>query len=64
MEARQEREVIMVVRSITVGRTYNTGAYTSRRFDLTVELADDDSLTDAYRAASKLLHECACTVMR
>lgn len=37
----------MRAKSLTVGKTYNTGNYTSLRLDMTVELAEGDDLLKA-----------------
>jgi len=42
----------MVVKEITVGKTFNTGNYTSVRFDATVSIEPDDNIEDEVKELS------------
>jgi hypothetical protein len=52
------------VTSIGCGRTYNTGNYTSQRFDMTVDLEDGEEADLVMLDLAARLHGVALEVMR
>lgn len=54
----------MKLRTIACGRTYNTGNFTSQRFDFTAELEPNEDYELALRALAELLHEAALSALR
>lgn len=53
----------MKIRTISYSRTYNTGNYTSRRFEATAELDEQESLADQMEELARQLHSAANAVL-